>query len=231
MQSPADTDLWNGNNNRNKCDLWTFFAQTAEHISTWFRKMSDKFEESVNNVSISFIKPKYDVVELDDCFYIRVEISGIDKDSLYTSINDRAVCVYMKKKRPIVVAPHQMIYSNRTYGMCKLYVVLPNNVQHEHIYTIYDEGILTLIFYKKALSSNSSNPGNFSMEMEIEMEVKREMDYLDEDNDNRDRDTKHINLGYVPLLDDEHKENNVTNVTSSVTTEDSDDSFEVYIAK
>ena len=167
-------------NKSNKCEIWSCLDQIANQISKWVKKITDQLDENIHNASPYFIKPKYDVVQFDDSYYIRIEISDIDKNSLYTTlIKNRGVCVYMKKNRPTVVTPHEIVYSNRTYGMCKLYILFPNSIKETEIYPTYYNGILTLKLYKKEISFQN----NYSTTHHIHMDYLNP-DYHYNDNDN-----------------------------------------------
>ena len=143
--------------NNHNFSFWNTLNKIMLNVDTFVKKFIDKLDENMNNLSPAFIRPKYDVVEFDDCYYVRIEVSGMDERSLFSDIkeNNRSLCLYMKKKRPVDVEPHEVIYSNRSYGMCRLYIKLPNTVQYnEATIPDYNNGILTLIFYKKNGLSN-----------------------------------------------------------------------------
>ena len=138
--------------NNHNFSFWNTLNRIMLSVDIFVKKCIDKIDENVNNLSPSFIRPKYDVVEFDDSYYVRIEVSGMDENSLFSDIkeNNRSLCLYMKKKRPVDVDSHEIIYSNRSYGMCRLYIKLPNTVEYnEQMMPDYRNGILTLIFYKK----------------------------------------------------------------------------------
>lgn len=136
-----------------KCDIWTILNSISNEIGNFVSRLVDKVDESVHNFGPSFIKPNYDVIEMEDTIIVNIEISGLTEDSLHTTISGRKICIYFKKKRPIIVEPHEVAYSNREFGMCRLYIVLSNKVYQTDIYEpIYEEGVLTLTFQKKILS-------------------------------------------------------------------------------
>ena len=120
----------------------------GEQINNVFTRIMDKVDESVHNLSPSYLKPKYDIVDLHDEYYIRIEIPGVDDKSLYTELIERSVCIYMKKTRPIITDPHEIIYTNRSYGMCRLYIIMPKQVERKNITPFYNDGVLTIIFNK-----------------------------------------------------------------------------------
>lgn len=159
-----------------KCDVWTILNNITTEIGQWVSKLVDKVDESVHNFGPSFIKPYYDVIEMEDTIRVNIEISGLTEDSLHTSISGRRICIYFKKKRPIIVEPHEIAYTNREFGMCRLYIILSNKVLDSDIYEpIYEEGVLTLIFQKKVLSDtqllsafNENGDGDDSFEVYID---------------------------------------------------------------
>jgi len=120
----------------------------GKHIEMWAREFTDKLDESYNNFDFSNLKPKYDVIELETEYNIRIEIPGVDDKSLHTELVDRSVCIYMKKQRPIDEDPHKIIFTNRSYGMCKLYIIMPEHVRQANMVPFYNDGILTIIFEK-----------------------------------------------------------------------------------
>lgn len=133
-------------------NFWMTINRIIDNVDSFFKRVSDKIEENINNISPSFVVPKYDVVEFDDCYYIRVEVCGMDTESLYTDIkeNNRSISIYMKKNRHVdFVSPHEIIYTNRSYGMCRLFIKLPENVESNSVVPSYENGILTVLVYKK----------------------------------------------------------------------------------
>lgn len=159
-----------------RCDIWTILNNITTDIGQWVSRVIDKVDESVHNFGPSFIKPYYDVIEKEDTVQINIEISGLTEDSLHTSISGRRICIYFKKKRPVIVEPHEVAYSNREYGMCRLYIILSNKVHQTEIYEpIYEEGVLTLTFQKKVLKDfellsefNDNNNEDDSFEIYID---------------------------------------------------------------
>lgn len=120
----------------------------GRQIEIWAREFTDKIDESYNNFDFSNLKPKYDIIEFETEYNIRIEIPGIDDTSLHTELIDRSVCIYMKKERPLDINYHKVIFTNRAYGMCKLYVIMKKQVRLSNITPFYKDGILTIIFEK-----------------------------------------------------------------------------------
>jgi HSP20 family protein len=120
----------------------------GKHIETLVNEFTDKLDESYNNFDFHNLKPKYDIIELETEYNIRIEIPGIDDKSLHTELVDRSICIHMKKERPLDIDPHKIIYTNRSYGMCKLYIIMPENVRETNIMPFYNDGILTIMFEK-----------------------------------------------------------------------------------
>ena len=99
--------------------------------------------------------PAADMYETDDAIIIRIELAGIEKDTLEIVFHDGYLV--LRGNRPFTphVQPSKIHRIERSYGPFHRTFQIPKPVDARHVFAVYEQGFLTITLAK--LSHPSSD--------------------------------------------------------------------------
>lgn len=117
------------------------------------RKMNEMFNDLDNNISFEMgrFQPKLDIIDNDKAINIYVELPGMNKDDIKISVNeDKMLVLKGKKESAGENDKRSYIRSERSFGEFSRSIVLPENIDIDHINAKFNSGILELSIPKTA---------------------------------------------------------------------------------
>ncbi len=86
-----------------------------------------------------------DAYRKDDSFLIRLDLPGVNVDSLDLTVEDNVLTIKAERPVPPVSDRIEPVISERPYGTFTRQVLLGNNLDSEHMKAEYEAGVLTLM--------------------------------------------------------------------------------------
>ena len=99
------------------------------------------------------IKPRIDIMNDDSNINVVAEMPGVAKEDISVSVNDENILTITGKKEKVTVSDEEGKFSpvvaERRFGNFARSILLPDNIDSEHISANYKNGILDIAISKK----------------------------------------------------------------------------------
>lgn len=132
-----------------------------------FNKIT-KLEQDLKNLQKRIHSPKVDLVERDNVYSIRIELPGVDLDSIKIEIkNSQIVLISGSKTKDTVYENDKVVYRESKYDSFTRRVKLPGLINYDisnQLFHNFQNGVLYLTFEKQHNTQtqiNNSEPINF----------------------------------------------------------------------
>jgi HSP20 family protein len=110
-----------------------------------------KLENDLKNIQKRINSPKVDLVEVDNFYKIRIELPGVDKESIKIQIKESQIVLLSYTKHLISYTNENVIYREARYNESTRRIKLPSPVKYDqlNIHDLHlDNGVLYLEFQK-----------------------------------------------------------------------------------
>ena len=124
------------------------------------KEMDDLFSNFYNKDFLTEFKenflPKFDIMETDAQYLVKVEIPGIEEKDIKVSLNNRILKIEGKKERKKESEDVKYHRMESHYGSFERSLELPDNIDEDNINAKFKNGILEVSVNKKEKDSNST---------------------------------------------------------------------------
>jgi HSP20 family protein len=115
-------------------------------------------DKEIQNLHKRIYSPKVDLIERESCYFIRIELPGVEKSSIKISVkDDQIVFISGKKQLDEILDTDKVIYKESKYNDFTRRVKLPSiivpNLNND---LDFKDGILKLFFTKKQTGSQNN---------------------------------------------------------------------------
>lgn len=110
-------------------------------------QMMDEFDKSVN-FDIGSFKPRVDISEDSGNLYVVAELPGVAKEDVKISINEENILVIKGEKKESIGENNTSHRNERALGVFERRFILPDNLAHDKVEAVYDNGLLRLTIAK-----------------------------------------------------------------------------------
>lgn len=86
-----------------------------------------------------------DAFRQDGSFLIRLDLPGVDADSIELTVEDHVLTIHAERPAPPEAGGAETVVAERPYGTFTRQVFLGSNLDTERIEAEYDAGVLTLV--------------------------------------------------------------------------------------
>ena len=119
------------------------------------------YEEEFRNLQKRLHSPKVDLFERDYSYFVKIELPGVDSDSLEISFkDDQIVFVSGSKVKNFILNTDKIIYRETKYNDFNRRIKLPGLVQNKNYTYHFHQGVLFLNIQKKVSDVNTSQDDN-----------------------------------------------------------------------
>ena len=123
----------------------------------------EKLENDVKNLQRQIYSPKVDLISSDDSFKVRIELPGVQKDTIKVQLKEQQIVLISGVRNSLLMSDlsetDKIIYSETKYGNFIRRVKLPEIVE-QFYFNINNlelvDGVLYLQFKKKRKSNSKS---------------------------------------------------------------------------
>lgn len=119
---------------------------------------NEENDKKIQNLHKRIYSPKVDLIERESCYFIRIELPGVEKSSIKINVkDDQIVFISGKKQLDEVLDTDKVIYKESKYNDFTRRVKLPSIiVQNSNDNLDFKDGILKLFFTKKQTESQNN---------------------------------------------------------------------------
>lgn len=150
---------------------------TSVETSQGFTKVQYKkkssnlnYEQDIRNLQRRIHSPKVDLIERDNCYLVRIELPGVDKETIKVNIKDnQIVFISGSKYNSNILETDKVIYRESKFNEFTRRVKLPSKVLRFNNRLDFNNGILNLSFDKKPQS-----------EQYVEQSVEKSVDSVEQ---------------------------------------------------
>ena len=108
-------------------------------------------EQDIKNLKKRMNSPKVELIECGSMYHIKIELPGVDKNSIKIQIKEHQVVLISASKPNVEMENSKIIYKEYTCGDFMRRVKLPNIIKYKHYNSdniSYVDGVLSLSFEK-----------------------------------------------------------------------------------
>lgn len=119
--------------------------------------------KEIKNLQRRIYSPKVDLIERESCYFIRIELPGVEKSSIKINVkDDQIVFISGKKQSDGILNTDKIIYKESKYNDFTRRVKLPSVILYDNSNDNLDfkDGILKLFFTKKEKVNESLQYNN-----------------------------------------------------------------------
>lgn len=115
-------------------------------------------DKEIQNLHKRIYSPKVDLIERESCYFIRIELPGVEKSSIKISVkDDQIVFISGKKQLDEILDTDKVIYKESKYNDFTRRVKLPSIIVPNLNNNLdFKDGILKLFFTKKQTGSQNN---------------------------------------------------------------------------
>ena len=138
---------------KDRLKAFDLFRRELDDVDRIFDNML-KFHGTslLKGIDNPIFSPSLDIVEKEDKYVATIELSGIKKEDLNIHLNNGSLIISGEKKQENKEEKDSFIVSERSYGMFKREIPLPENIIEENVEAIYNkEGVLIINIPKQEI--------------------------------------------------------------------------------
>lgn len=124
------------------------------------KNKKNNYEEEFKNIQKRLHSPKVDLFERDSSYFVKIELPGVDSDSLKITFKDDQILFVSgsKLKEPnLILDTDKIIYRETKYNDFNRRIKLPGLVEKENYTQDLNQGVLILNIQKKVTEYNVSD--------------------------------------------------------------------------
>lgn len=153
--SPDDAPAGSASQSQDRSPEWPDLSRLFS-ADPW-RAMGDFLHEPLANISglgwfgdfsSSRFHPRIDVVDDGEALRVTVELPGMTRDDVRTTVEDGALVLRGEKKQDVKTEESGCYRLERSYGSFVRTIPLPEGLDLDHIDATFEHGILSLRFPK-----------------------------------------------------------------------------------
>lgn len=122
---------------------------------------NSRYEQDIRNLQRRIHSPKVDLIERAYCYSVRIELPGVDKDTIKINIKDNQI-IFISGTKTIsnILETDKIIYKESKFDDFTRRVKLPGQVLRFNNVLDFSNGVLNLTFDKKE-PNLQQNPDDF----------------------------------------------------------------------
>jgi HSP20 family protein len=97
------------------------------------------------------LKPTLDISSTENAYTASVEVPGVKEDDVKLELSDGTLIIRGEKKQAKESKDKDFYCIERSYGAFRRVLSLPEDVDHDHIRAVFENGVLTITMPRKAL--------------------------------------------------------------------------------
>jgi HSP20 family protein len=111
---------------------------------------NSRYEQDIRNLQRRIYSPKVDLIERLDCYLVRIELPGVDKNTIKINIKDNQIIfISGSKTTSKILETDKIIYKESKFDEFTRRVKLPGLVLRFNNVLDFSNGVLNLTFDKK----------------------------------------------------------------------------------
>jgi HSP20 family protein len=124
------------------------------------KNKKNNYEEEFRNLQKRLHSPKVDLFERDSSYFVKIELPGVDSNSLKITFKDDQILFVSGsklKEHNLILDTDKIIYRETKYNDFNRRIKLPGLVEKENYIQDLNQGVLILNIQKKVTKYNDSD--------------------------------------------------------------------------